>query len=75
MDSERTVSRITLIHPDAANVSDGMQQGKSYFVTSVTKKEVPLLTGISGMEFTGWLGSMVYPATKKWAFDSLRPTI
>ena len=65
MDSEGTVSRITLIHQDAANVSDGMQQGKSYFVTNVTKKEVPQLTGISGMEFTGWLGSMVYPATKQ----------
>ena len=65
MDSEGTVSRITLMHPDAKNVSDNMRQGESYFVTNVTKKEVPQVPPISNMEFTGWLGSMVYPATKK----------
>ena len=40
MDSEGTVSRITLMHPDAKNVSDNMRQGESYFVTNVTQKEV-----------------------------------
>ena len=67
MDREGTVCRVSFMFVGAQKLCETMKEGGSYYIANATKKELPTSIASSGMEFTGWVGTIVHPTEKNIA--------